>query len=219
MIKTDTLIINDIPPIEFDSTLGDIQQLFNQLTYSHIPIYNKGTYLGCVSENDVHCFEQDQKVNEIPHIIEGFYTRKDKHWLDILENFVNNQTNILPVLDEENNYCGYFELKDIIQLFNDTPFLNEPGGILVVEKGFQDFSFSEIAQIVESNNAKLFGAFVSEINDNLVHITLKIGIQNLNDVLQTFRRYSYNIITGHEEDSFIANLKERSKYLDKYLNI
>ena len=219
MINTESLIINDISPIEINSRIGKLQQLFNQLTYSHIPIFNEGTYLGCISENDAHCFDEDKSINEISHIIEGFYVRKNKHWLDILETFVSNETNILPVLDNDNVYIGYYELKDVIQLFYDTPFLSKPGSILVVEKGLQDFSFSEVGQIVESNNARLLGAFVSQINDNLVHITMKIGISDLNEVLQTFRRYSYNIVTGHEEDSFIANLKERSKYLDKYLNI
>jgi hypothetical protein len=53
----------------------------------------------------------------------------------------------------------------------------------------------------------------------LIQITLKIGNAGLNDVAQTFRRYSYNIISGHEEDTYIENLKERSEYLKKYLDI
>ncbi|NNK82694.1 MAG: acetoin utilization protein acuB, partial [Flavobacteriaceae bacterium] len=34
-----------------------------------------------------------------------------------------------------------------------------------------------------------------------------------------FRRYSYNIVSGHEDDSFLEDLKERSDYLNKYLNM
>ena len=219
MENLETLIINDIYPVELKSTVGELQQLFNQLTYSHIPIFNDKVYTGCVSENDVHCFNQNKPIGDLSHIIEGFFVRKNKHWLDVLEIFANHETNILPVLDEDNKYIGYYELKDVIQLLYETPFLNESGAILVVEKGFQDFSFSEIGQIVESNNAKLLGAFVSYIKGDLVQVTMKIGVSDLNDVLQTFRRYSYNIISGHEEDRYIASLKERSKYLDKYLNI
>ena len=103
--------------------------------------------------------------------------------------------------------------------FNETPFFSEPGGILIVEKGIQDYSFSEISQIVESNDAKLLGAFISKIENDVAQITLKIGNTSLNDVTQTFRRYSYNIIAGHEDDTYIKSLKDRSKYLDKYLNI
>jgi len=57
------------------------------------------------------------------------------------------------------------------------------------------------------------------MDGDLAQITLKIGNASLNEVIQTFRRYSYNIISGHEEDSYIESLKERSQYLDKYLNM
>ena len=53
----------------------------------------------------------------------------------------------------------------------------------------------------------------------MAQITLKIGNANLNDIMQTFRRYSYNIILGHEDDSYLISLKERSDYLNKYLNM
>jgi hypothetical protein len=41
----------------------------------------------------------------------------------------------------------------------------------------------------------------------------------MNDIIQTFRRYNYEILSEHHEDLYINNLKERSDYLDKYLNI
>ena len=98
-------------------------------------------------------------------------------------------------------------------------FFAENGGILIVEKGVQDYSFSEISQIVESNDGKLLGAFISKIENDVAQITLKIGNTSLNDVMQTFRRYSYNIVSGHEEDTYLEGLKERSDYLKKYLDI
>ncbi|MDT0558906.1 acetoin utilization protein acuB [Ichthyenterobacterium sp. W332] len=212
-------IINDIRPLNINNPIRELQQLFNQLTYSHIPIENNGVFMGCMSETDAHCFDGSKLISECSHTIEGFFVRPFTNWLDILEAFAQNSTNIMPVLDEKNNYLGYYELKDIISLFNETPFFAEPGGILIVEKGLQDYSFSEVSQIVESNNAKLLGAFISKIESDVVEITLKIGNVSLNDIIQTFRRYSYNLVSGHEEDSYIENLKERSDYLKKYLDL
>lgn len=212
-------IINDIKPLNIDDTIGDLQLLFNQLTYSHIPIQNEGVYLGCISETDAHCFDSAQSIKDCNYTIEGFFVRPSTNWLDVLEAFAQNHCNIMPVLDAKNKYLGYYELNDIIHLFNETPFFAEPGGILIVEKGLQDYSFSEISQIVESNDAKLLGAFISKIESDVVEITLKIGNGSLNDVIQTFRRYSYNIVSGHEEDTYLESLKERSDYLNKYLNM
>ena len=57
------------------------------------------------------------------------------------------------------------------------------------------------------------------ISGNKVEITVKISQSGLNDIIQTFRRYEYEIISEHQEDSYLNSLKERSDYLDKYLNI
>jgi hypothetical protein len=219
-MQLDNYIINDIKPLDINDTVGELQQSFNQLTYSHIPVSDNEIYLGCISETDAHCFDANQKINDLKYAAEGFFVRTSTNWLDILEAFAKNNTNIMPVLDVTNNhYLGYYELGDLINLFHETPFLAEPGGIIIVEKGINDYSFSEISQIVESNNARLLGAFISKMDTNLAEITLKVGGSNINEVLQTFRRYSYEIIAGHEQDDYLESLKERSKYLDRYLNI
>lgn len=213
------LVINDIKPLRVTDKVSDLQLLFNQLTYSHIPVKKDDVYIGCISETDAHCFEGTNSISDCNYAIEGFYVRPITNWLDVLEAFAQNDSNIMPILDQNNKYLGYYELNDIIHLFNETPFFSEPGGILIVEKGIHDYSFSEISQIVESNDAKLLGAFISKMDSDLVRITMKIGNASINDVIHTFRRYSYNIVSGHEEDSYIESLKERSEYLNKYLNM
>ena len=212
-------IINDLNPASPETLVEELQTIFKQLTYSHVPVLKEQVYLGCLSETDVYCFEPQQVVSEVLYAIEGFFVRDSSVWLDILEAFAQNNSNIMPVLDAENNYLGYYQLIDIISLFNRTPFFSEPGGIVVIEKGHNDFSFSQISQIVESNNAKLLGAFISKTENDLSQITLKIGNVGLSAILQEFRRYGYTIITGHEDDTFLQTLKERSTYLDTYLNL
>ena len=203
-------IINDIKPLTVEDQIGDIQLLFNQLTYSHIPIKNKDDiYLGCISETDAHCYNSDKLISEFSHAIEGFFVRQNTNWLDVLEAFAQNASNVMPVLNDKNRYLGYYELNDVISLFNETPFFAEAGSILIIEKGLNDYSFSEMSQILESSDGKILGAFISKIENDVAQITLKIGNTGLNDIMQTFRRYSYNVISGHEEDS----------YLNKYLNI
>jgi hypothetical protein len=219
-MKLSDYIINDIKPLRNNSKISDLQLLFNQLTYSHIPIENDDhVFLGCFCETDAHCFESDKSLSEYSYAIEDFFVRNKTLWLDVLEAFARNSANIMPVLDEKNNYLGYYELNDIISLFGESPFFTAPGGIIVVEKGINDYSLSEICQIVESNNGKVLGAFVSKMRNDVAQVTVKIGNVGLNSILQTFRRYSYNIVSGHEDDSLNESLKERSDYLNKYLNI
>jgi len=44
-------------------------------------------------------------------------------------------------------------------------------------------------------------------------------MDEINEVIQSFRRYNYKVITEHKDDYFLETLKERSDYLRKYLSI
>lgn len=212
-------IITNIPVFKLDEPLEKLVQFFMENTFSHIAIVEGDRFLGVFNENDLKNFEVDKKIEDYRYNLESFFVKKDASWLDVLEIFARNEANLLPVLGNEEEVLGYYDITDVVSVFINTPFFTEPGGILVVAKGAKDYSFSEIAQIVESNNSKLIGGFISEIRNELVQITLKISSSNLNEVMQTFRRYNYNILFGNIDDQFIEDLKQRSDYLDKYLNV
>ena len=212
-------IINDLERPEITSEIGELQDIFSQLTYTHIPIQENGVFKGSISETDIRSFEASGKIEDYQYALEGFFVRDYDNWIEVLHSFSKNQSNIMPVLDKYNNYLGYLELNDVMNLFTEAPFLNNSGNILIVEKGYKDYSFSEISQIVESNGTHLLGAFVSKIEGDLAQVTIKTGPTPLNAILQSFRRYGYTIVSSHQEDNFSSNLQERSRYLDKYLNI
>jgi len=109
-------------------------------------------------------------------------------------------------------------LNDILDAFSQTPFLNSEGFVLVIEKNTKDYSMSEVSQIIESNNAIVLGCYESKRSNEKVEITLKISSQEINEIIQTFRRYNYTIITEHKDDIYLEELKNRSDYLQKFLN-
>lgn len=212
-------INNDLKPISVNDLLVSVQDFFMDVPYTHFPVLENEVYLGCISAVDAETFDMNKKVSDYRYAFEGFFVRNNMVWLDVLEVFARNNSNIVPILNENNQYIGYYQITDVIKFLNETPFLKETGGIIVVEKAAIDYSMSQIAQIVESNNGKLLGLFVSEANNDKVQITVKTTLGVMNDIIQTFRRYNYEIVSEHNEDNYINNLKERSEYLDKYLNI
>ena len=219
MTEITEYIANDYKAIDSQDSIAAIQDFFSELHFSHFPIVEEGVYIGSIASEDIETFDSDKKGTDYRFTLEGFFTRTNTMWLDVLEVFAKNHTNLVPVLDENNTYVGYYEIEDILKFFHETPFLKEPGNIIIVEKAILDYSMSQIAQIVESNNGKLLGLFVSEADVGSIQITMKISLGGMNEIIQTFRRYNYEIISEHQEDSYINNLKERSDYLDKYLNI
>lgn len=212
-------IVNTIPVFEVTDTLKEVVHFFTHSTYSHVAVTDKGVYLGLLAEADMDAFEELSQVEEFRYQLESFFVPVEASWIDILEVFTRNEANVLPVVGPEGKVLGYYDLSDVVGIFTNMPFFTEPGAILVVSKPMKDYSFSEISQIVESNNTRLLGAFITEMADDRVQITLKMGDANINEVIQSFRRYQYTILTGSADDAFLEDLRQRSNYLDKYLNV
>lgn len=219
MTQITNYITNDYKAIDSRETIADVQDFLSDLSFSHFPVVEEQIYIGSIATEDIETFISDKKIIDYRYSFEKFFVRTNMVWLDVLEVFAQNHTNLVPVLDEENKYVGYYEIGDIMGFFNETPFLKEPGGIIVIKKAIVDYSLSQITQIVESNNGKLLGLFISEADSVNIQVTLKISLGPMNEIIQAFRRYNFEIISDHLEDNYINTLKERSDYLDKYLNI
>ncbi|WP_396211031.1 CBS domain-containing protein [Flavobacterium sp.] len=219
MTEITDYITNDYKALDSQETIAHVQDFFMDVPFSHFSVLNEGIYIGSIAADDVDTFDSDKNISDYKYALEGFFARNSMIWLDVLEVFAKNHSNVVPVLNEENAYLGYYELEDIVKFFHETPFLREQGGIIVIKKSIQEYSMSQITQIVESNNGKLLGLFVSEADVENVQITIKIAIGAMNDIIQTFRRYNYEIVSEHQEDNYLNSLKERSEYLDKYLSM
>ncbi|RKS99068.1 CBS domain-containing protein [Flavobacterium sp. 123] len=219
MTEITNYITNDFRAIDSQETIAAAQEFFIDLHFSHFPIVEEGIYIGSIAADDLETFDTDKKVGDYKYTLEHFFARSNMIWLDVLEVFAKNHTNLVPVLDETNKYVGYYEIEDIMKFFHETPFLKEAGGIIIIKKGILDYSMSQITQIIESNNGKLLGLFISDSDAESIEVTIKISLGAMNEIIQTFRRYNYEIVSEHHEDNYINNLKERSDYLDKYLNI
>lgn len=219
MDKITDFINNQYKPLQVNDFIADATHLFLDVPYSHFPILEQDVFLGSISKEDADIFLSTDSINDHKYNLNRFFVRNDMNWFDVLEEFSKNHTNLLPVLDDKNNYLGFYELDDVLHFFNETTFVKEDGSTIVVEKETADFSFSQICQIVESNNAKILGVFISNNSATKTEITLKISQGNFNEIIQTFRRYNYTILSEHQEDAYLADLKDRSDYLNKYLNI
>ena len=219
MNKITDFINNQYKALQVSDVVSDAADLFLDLDYTHFPILDQDVFLGSISKDDSELFSGTDLINDHKYNLTRFFVRNDMNWFDVLEEFSKNHTNLLPVLDDKNNYLGFYELDDVLHFFNETAFVKEDGSTIVIEKETADFTFSQICQIVESNGAKMLGVFISNNLQTKTEITLKISQNNFNEIMQTFRRYNYTILSEHQEDAYLADLKERSDYLNKYLNI
>jgi acetoin utilization protein AcuB len=189
---------------------------------SHLPIVNNVDFLGLIADKDIY----DHNMAEEPignHNLSLFspYVTFDQHIYEVLEIASELQLSVVPVLDHENHYQGVITLTDLLHYFADVSALKQPGGIIVLELNANDYSLSEIAQIVESNNAYILSVYItSSANSTKMEVTLKINRKDLTSIVQTFIRYNYIIKASFMDENDLNSLYEnRYELFMKYLNI
>ncbi|NJN50006.1 MAG: CBS domain-containing protein, partial [Polaribacter sp.] len=125
--------------------------------------------MGSFSEDEIQTVdnEEDNLLNQY-HLMHSFFANENDSILVLLKIFASNNTNILPVLNKDKHYIGYYDLCDVLDIFTSIPFFADESQTLVVKKQEKDFSMSEIAQIVETNGAKLLGCFISKNIDKSI---------------------------------------------------
>lgn len=213
------LILTYEPALQIQATATEVKERFHELQVTHLPVQENEQFVGCISLEDSQTIEQGKTLSDYQYLLSRIAISDNANWMDILQEFGRNDTNILPALDLEGKYLGFLELEDFINSLGKMPFLNEPGAILVIETASHHYSASQVSQIVESNNGKIMGMFVTALNENQIECTIKLNSNSINEITQTFRRYGYEIKSEHIEDTYVEGLKERSKYLTKFLNI
>ena len=126
---------------------------------------------------------------------------------------------LIPVLDN-NRYVGAISVKSILKALASIVAMQSEGGVIILEMNKNDYSMSEIAQIVEGNNAKILSSYVSNHKEsNMIKLTLKLNVDELSPIVQTFQRYNYTITAQYDQSQSTDGLQDRYDSLMRYLNI
>lgn len=207
------------PALPINANTKQVKEGFHEQQATHLPVVDKENFVGCISLEDSYTLEAEANLADHQYLLNRMYVSEKANWMELLQEFSSYNADLLPVLATNGTYIGYIKLKDFIYSLGKLAFLNESGTVLVLEAASHHFSASQVSQIIESNNAKVISMFLTSFEDNRTKCSLKINTNNINEIVQSFRRYNYQVVSEHIEDSYIEGLKERSKYLQKYLNI
>ena len=99
--------------------------------------------------------------------------------------------------------------------------MRDEGGILVVRmKGLKDYLLSDIARLVESNNAYVLSSYLRNVpNSTDIRLTLKVSTTEIQHIVSTLERFEYEVEAWYREDDSQEELKDRYDSLMNYLNI
>ena len=216
------LISDVIPALKTSDSWQKALYWMDIFRISHLPIVNNEDFLGLISDKDIY----DLNMSEDPignHTLSLFspYVTDNQHVYEVMELASRMMLTVVPVLDQNNRYLGLITLTDLLHYFADMAAIKQPGGIIVLEINASDYSLTQIAQIVESNDAKILSMYISSHSlSTKMEVTLKINRQDLTSIMQTFNRYNYIIRASFMNDDDMDSLYEnRYDLFMKYLNI
>jgi acetoin utilization protein AcuB len=109
----------------------------------------------------------------------------------------------------------------LMQYMGEMYAVKNPGGIIVLDLNANDYSLTQIAQTVESNDAKILSMYITSPADSLkMELTLKINRIDLTSIIQTFIRFDYSIKARFMEDDEMDSLySNRYEQFMHYLNM
>lgn len=216
------LINPDLPPLKpKDSGLKAIGWM-DEFKVSHLPVVDdQGKLLGLISEGDLLDINSpDQTLRESYEKYLDSYVNESTHFFDILKSLVAQDLTVIPVLNNDESYLGCITQDKFIELIGYISMINDPGALLILELNVNDYSLAEIARIVEGENFKIMGSYISKVSESTkMNVTLKLNTYEVRGIIQTFERFGYIIAASIGKDDDQDDLRNRFDSFMNYLNL
>jgi acetoin utilization protein AcuB len=216
-------LISEVIPSLKTSDLGQTALNWMEIfRVSHLPIVNNQDFLGLISDADIYDMNQpEEPIGNHALTLFKPYVDSEQHIFEVIGLASRLKLSVVPVLDSNNHFKGVITISDLLRYLAGLSSMDQPGGIIVLELIERDYSLSQIAQIVESNNIKVLSMYITSPPESTkLEVTLKVNTSDLISVIRTFERYNYEVKTWvSSSDSMDHFYSERFDLLMKYLNI
>lgn len=216
------LISEIVPALKTSDTGVQALTWMEIFRVKHLPIVNHSEFLGLISDQDIYDLNNpDEPVGNHKLSLQKPFINEDQHIYEVIEVLSRLELTLVPVLNKEKDFLGVVTQEDLTKAFSNLSGMQHPGGIIVLEMNNNDYSLTEISNIVESNDARILSLYISSSEDmSKLRVTLKLNITDLTPIIETFNRYSYNIfasyMTSENLDEFY---QDRYDEFLNYLNI
>jgi acetoin utilization protein AcuB len=219
-MKAIELISEDIPPLTHTDTGEKALRWMDEFKVSHLPVLKNGNFVGVISESDIlDKMDVQDTLDKLFDHLPRPYVNENSHIYEVLAKISEHKLSVLPILDDNEKYLGCTSIHNLITKIANTGSIKESGGIIVLEVNAVDYSMAQIAQIVESNNAKILSSYIMSPSDsNKLEVTLKINQIELDRIIRTFERYDYTIKASFQKSSGDEDVQFRYDALMNYLN-
>lgn len=216
------LISSNIPQLKCSDTGQKALEIMELFKVNHLPLLKDDEYVGLIAEQDIYDNRLEMcRLDEGLNIVFNPYIKASQHIFEVVQAMMRHKLSVLPVLEMDGDYLGVIVIHDLASNLIDLVSAHEPGAIIVLELSPADYSLSQIAQIVESNDAKVLSLYVNNPENSIeLDVTIKVNVSDVSSIVETFVRFDYNIKAVYMDDSSLHDMyNERYDLFMKYLNI
>ena len=218
-MRAKELITEEIPPLSHTDTGEKALNWMDEFKVSHLPVLKNGNFVGLVSESAIMDHQNLEDTLDVlfDHLPRP-YVLENAHIYEVLSMMSEQKLSVLPILDDKENYLGCTNIFHLMTQLANIGSIKEQGAILVLSVNAIDYSMAQIAQIVESNSAKILSSFIFSTPDSSkLEVTLKINELDLTRIIKTFERFDYTIKAsfqiGNGDDGIQANFEALMNFM------
>lgn len=216
------LINQMIPALKPSDTAEKAIIWMEELKTNQLPVIENRMFKGFISEDIIlECNDLDRKIGDFMLLSENCYVNEDQHLFDIIRLAQECESELVAILSTEGKFMGVSRHEDTMKAFSNTLAVQGQGGILVLEMRFMDYSMAEISRLIESDDAKILGSYLSQNHKDqeFVFLTLKLNKEDLTTVVATLERFDYKIVAKFHESNTVETERERLDNLLNFINI
>ena len=220
----ENLISESIPTVTPDEIGSKVLTLMEIFRVSHLPVVVGKDYFGVVSDKEIYDAENfDEKIEKYisPNLLQP-HVHINQHIFEVAGVALGCGVSIVPVLEPDHSYIGSITRTDLAFKLAELFSSNEPGGIIVLELTEVNYSLSQIAQIIEGNDARILSLYIHKPSPSSkeLDVTIKVNVVDLSGIIQTFARYDYLIKATYMDQSQIKTLfDDRYDQFMRYINV
>ena len=219
-MQASKLISNSIISLHPEDDGNRALELMNQFRVNHLAVVKNSFFLGVVSDKEIDLWNSaDEFIEEHLHNLASPHVLHSQHLFDIIEVLEKNNLSVVPVLDEEKQYQGVITNRKLLYTIAKSAAIQSIGGVIVLKMNNNDYSLTEIANIVESNNTKILSSYVTSTPESTkMELTLKLNTSDIVSIVKDLERFDYLITASYKEDESDVDFLERYEQLMRFLN-
>jgi acetoin utilization protein AcuB len=210
-----------LPYLHLHDKVYQALQLMNDNQVAHLPVVDGEKYVGIISEDDLLLSDNENAVlSELQPSFANTSVKNDEHFLRAIQVAAEKGLSVVPIVNNDNNITGAVAYNELLKYASEFMSLHEPGGLIVLEMGSNQYSFNELSKILDANDAQI--TQLNTLNNpetGLMRVTIRINKPDVSDIVAAFQRYEYDVKYYFGEELYANELRTNYDNLMNYLKI